>query len=89
MRLGWLVLAAVALLPLGAAEECVPIGAAPDVAFSGFYLEQDACPPGCAASVWIYQESNGMAGLQRSDAVADHTCGGALAPDTLVAGSRR
>jgi hypothetical protein len=33
---------------------------------------------------WVYRESNGMPGLQRSDDVRDDTCGGAYASDSLV-----
>lgn len=32
-----------------------------------FYVDNDFCQPGCLFSVWVYQESNGYDGLQRSD----------------------
>lgn len=82
-------LAAVAILPMGSAEECEPGGPTPDAAFAGYYLEADACGAGCVASTWLYEESNGLPGLQRRDAAMDHTCAGMQAPDTLVVGARR
>jgi hypothetical protein len=38
---------------------------------------------GCLFSVWIYQESNGIDGLQRGDEMKDDTCGGEIEMDTL------
>lgn len=39
---------------------------------------------GCLFSIWFYQESNGMEGLQRIDEVKDDTCGGQIEGDTLA-----
>lgn len=35
-------------------------------------------------SFWVYQESNGIDGLQRGDEVVDNTCHGLLPADTIV-----
>lgn len=35
-------------------------------------------------SFWTYEESNGIPGLQRGDEVADSTCHGMIAPDTVI-----
>lgn len=32
-----------------------------------FYVINDLCQPQCLFSVWIYQETNGIPGLQRCD----------------------
>ncbi|HUR69150.1 MAG TPA: hypothetical protein VM370_07870 [Candidatus Thermoplasmatota archaeon] len=49
-----------------------------------FYVDNDACQPTCIYSIWIYQESNGVAGLQRSDEVHDDTCGGVFEGDLNI-----
>lgn len=67
------------------AETCIPNGPTPEVVAQGYYLDNDVCQPECAASVWLYQESNGIDGLQRQDHVVDGTCGGLIEPDTRVA----
>ena len=51
-----------------------------------FYVDNDLCQPECAFSVWVYEESNGMPGLQRDDAVVSSTCHGMIAGDRLVVG---
>jgi hypothetical protein len=39
----------------------------------------------CFFSIWVYQESNGIDGLQRGDEVVDNTCGGGAGPsDTII-----
>lgn len=41
-----------------------------------FYVDSEACAPGdCVASIWVYEESNDVAGLQRDDFRRDDTCG--------------
>lgn len=40
-----------------------------------------ACYP---ISPWIYEESNGIAGLQREDELQDDTCHGMIAGDTII-----
>jgi hypothetical protein len=47
------------------------------------YVDNDACQPGCGFSIWIYEESNGMDGLQRGDEVVDDTCG-LIDSDTIL-----
>lgn len=38
----------------------------------------------CLFSIWTYEESNGIEGLQRGDEVHDDTCGGTIESDTLA-----
>lgn len=75
----------------GAASGCEPTTASPevsaDIPVAGtFYVDKD-CPSiggSECISVWIYQESNGILGLQRNDDVHDNTCGGQIDHDTVV-----
>ena len=48
-----------------------------------YYVDNDPCPAdGSLCLPWIYQESNGLRGLQRDDDFAgDQSCGN---PDTLI-----
>ena len=49
------------------------------------YIAWDFCVPiSCDLSIWGYQESNGIPGLQRADESVDDTCNGQIAGDTLV-----
>lgn len=48
-----------------------------------FYWDNDPCQP-CMWSTWVYQESNGIDGLQRGDEVQDDTCHGMIESDTVV-----
>lgn len=95
MRIRVLSLAAILLLTTGAhAAECqmttarpeVDTGAAPVASAPRFYVDDDGslCEP-CSISIWVYEESNGIGGLQRHDDVRDDTCGGAAGPgDTII-----
>lgn len=67
------------------ADGCEPIDPSPELEVAGYYLDSDLCQPECVASVWLYQESNGIGGLQRQDHVWDSTCGGLIEPDTRIA----
>lgn len=49
-----------------------------------FYVDNDPCPVECLWSIWVYQESNGIDGLQRGDEMVDNTCGGAIPHDTII-----
>ena len=70
---------------------CEPTSSNPEITTPGcgvsddacFYVDNDLCQP-CMFSIWIYQESNGIPGLQRGDEVVDDTCGGAIQSDTIV-----
>jgi hypothetical protein len=35
-------------------------------------------------SLWIYEESNDIPGLQRGDEIIDDTCGGVIPADTII-----
>jgi len=50
-----------------------------------FYVENDVCQLDmCGFSLWVYEETNAHAGLQRNDAFAgDQTCG-LYSADTIV-----
>lgn len=49
-----------------------------------FYYDNDSCEPECVFDLWIYQETNGIAGLQREDVYRDDTCHGMVAGDTVI-----
>lgn len=57
-----------------------------DMTHSGspYYIDNDPCQPECHSSTWIYEESNGISGLQRGDEVVDDTCHGMIDGDTIV-----
>lgn len=50
-----------------------------------YYYDNDpANLPCCVLGVWfVYEESNGIDGLQRGDEAVDNTCHGMIAPDTI------
>lgn len=50
----------------------------------GYYVDEDCCVIGCIFSIWIYQESNGIPGLQRDDEHVDDTCHGLIEGDTVI-----
>lgn len=80
-----LTLATIAVaVPATLAAGCEPTTAEPEVAQQGYYIDNDACQPECIVSIWIYQESNGIDGLQRSDEQVDNTCGGVIDSDTII-----
>lgn len=85
----FLILAAVVALaaPVGA-DECVPTTSNPEIdapfgAGDHTYIDNDLCQPDCIFSVWVYQETNDIPGLQRRDSVKDDTCGGQIDADTF------
>ncbi len=45
-----------------------------------YYVDLD--PP--AEGIWVYEESNGIAGLQRGDEVVDDTCHGLIDADEII-----
>ncbi|HUR70058.1 MAG TPA: hypothetical protein VM370_12505 [Candidatus Thermoplasmatota archaeon] len=51
-----------------------------------YYVDNDVIQTaGPIFSIWVYEESNGLDGLQRGDEVVDDTCGGAAGPgDTVI-----
>lgn len=90
IRFTLLALATLALFLPAGAEECVPTTSEPEIdtgetGFGRYYVDNDVCQfDGCAFSVWVYQESNGIDGLQRNDEMKDDTCGGMIDSDTLA-----
>lgn len=48
-----------------------------------YYVDTSVCQPECLFDVWIYEETNGHAGLQRGDEFADEGCQ-FLVPDTII-----
>jgi hypothetical protein len=91
----FLILTAIATLALGSAlaDECVP-STTPAVAVGPYYIYDcllDDSPQGGQEcwfpgpwAVWVYEESNGIAGLQRDDEIRDDTCAGQIPGDTIV-----
>ncbi len=89
------VLFALALVAPVGAETCTPTTTFPVftvhanvIGHPGYYLDIDgaACvlpTNACQVLVWVYEETNGIAGLQRQDEVKDDTCGGQIAGDTI------
>ena len=92
-------LVALAIAAPAGAEECVPTTSNAYQAdkyyvdFSCFADDPDTCdticlallvPYGVFCTLWIYEESNEIAGLQRGDEIVDETCHGMIAPDTIV-----
>ncbi|HUR70053.1 MAG TPA: hypothetical protein VM370_12480 [Candidatus Thermoplasmatota archaeon] len=70
------------------ADECVATTSDPEVdtgetGVGRFYVDNDVCQPECLFSIWLYQETNGVDGLQREDEVHDDTCGGVYEGDSL------
>lgn len=83
---------AVSLLAPAAADHCQSYhtttptlwcGAASFPGDHPVYVDDDCCPE-CLYYVWIYQESNGIPGLQREDEIVDDTCHGMIVGDTIV-----
>ena len=66
---------AVLMAPVANAEACSntdPNAKQYDTPFGTYYVVVDDCPnveTGCLFSVWIYEESNNIPGLQRGDEV--------------------
>ena len=79
-----LTLAAISIALPAALADCTPTTSTPEVSAGGLYLDNDLCQPVCLFSIWLYQESNDMEGLQRGDEVVDDTCGGAIDSDTDI-----
>jgi hypothetical protein len=89
------ILAALALIAPGSAQECAPDSWPHRVAVGAdgvatFYVARD-CDLECddeedpsSLELWIYQESNGHDGLQRQDPNWDNTCNGVIPGDTWL-----
>lgn len=93
MRILFLLLSVIlGVAATGAAHHCEAPSATPaDVSTENhlglpvYYIDEDfICQLECWGSVWVYQESNGVAGLQRADENANDTCHGMIQGDTLV-----
>lgn len=75
-------------VPAAAEEGCELTGPTPDVSSpTGHYVDASFCQPDCLVSLVVYEESNGVEGLQRQDRAVDDTCGGKAGEgDTLILG---
>ena len=72
-------------LPAGLADHCEGFSTSvPEAEAAPYYVDNDLCQPGCAFSIWVYEETNGIAGLQRGDEVVDDTCHGSIEADTII-----
>jgi hypothetical protein len=81
-----LTLAALSLAIPANADHCTDFNTAdPEVDAGTHYVDYD-CPTvdDDCISVWIYEESNFIPGLQREDTVQDDTCHGMIAGDTVI-----
>ncbi|HUR68010.1 MAG TPA: hypothetical protein VM370_02105 [Candidatus Thermoplasmatota archaeon] len=78
--------------PFALADECVPTTSFAPIAAAGYYVYEPCIDPDDASdcsdwgpwSIWVYEESNGIAGLQREDELRDDTCGGMIDSDTFI-----
>lgn len=91
------VLLSIAVLGLAlgsaSADGCTPTTSTA-VAVGGFYVSEDCYldpilegrDPYCLVifSLWVYEEANGLPGLQRQDEVVDDTCQGAIPGDRII-----
>ena len=84
---------AVALMVPASAQDVCYTTSAPEVTIPGEstdgitrYVDNDPCQPDCGYSIWIYEEFNGIDGLQRDDeVVSDVTnCDGSVTGDFIV-----
>lgn len=75
--------------PGSSAGECESYGEA-DAQIGQFYLDIDRdSSVGEPSGLAVYEESNGIPGLQRHDPSFDGTCNGAIPSDNLILLSRR
>ena len=87
-----LTLGLILILPLASAswyEGCEPVTSIPEIdtgptPAGHWYVDHDVCQPECPNPTWVYEESNGIDGLQRNDEMVDDTCGGVIASDRLA-----
>ena len=82
---------ALALAMPAGAEHCTTYETAdPEVDVAGqYYFDDDCvaillCQVEIIFSFWIYEESNGIPGLQRGDEVQDQTCHRMIQPDRII-----
>jgi hypothetical protein len=83
--LSLLALVAALAVPVEASHCSMWETARPEVDVLGlYYVDHDHCHPDCIDNVWVYEESNGIPGLQRGDEWYDNTCHGMIPSDTIV-----
>lgn len=72
-----LAIAALILAPhAAAATYCDRPPSEPEIDAQGVYVDSEPCAAGdCIISVWIYEETNGVTGLQRDDFRHSDVCG--------------
>lgn len=77
-------LAGLMLLTTLSSAGCEPRTTTPELEVLGlYYVDYDDCDHACPPWLWIYEESNGVPGLQRDDEMQLDTCG-YFPGDTLV-----
>ena len=92
MRVGPLASVVVLLtLALSAdAQHCVSYSTSAAIAIGENHVVEDCWLGGAFGcyeyplSLWVYEESNGIDGLQRADEMVDDTCHGSIAGDQIV-----
>ena len=73
-----------AFAALATADHCTTwTTSAPEITFDPYYVDNDLGQPGFSY-VNVYEETNGIGGLQRQDDVVDETCHDLILPDRLI-----
>jgi hypothetical protein len=49
-----------------------------------YYVDTEFPCPQCHVTLWIYQEANGLDGMQRGDEVVDDTCHSMILADEII-----
>lgn len=70
-------------VPPGLAGACKVSTSKATYQHDDMYVVVDTCL-GCLGSIWIYEESNRIDGLQRSDPTRDDTCRGQIPADGVI-----
>ncbi len=95
MRAFVVVMFGLAFIAPSSADVCEPTTTEPEVTLETvagtYYVDFIFCQPECYPNFayWVYEESNGIEGLQKNDAYEDDTCGGRIAGDTILYASYR
>lgn len=81
-----LTLAALSIaVPAGMADHCETwTTSEPEVTQAPYYVDNDLCQIECLFSIWVYEETNNIPGLQRADEFHDDTCHGQIEGDTII-----
>lgn len=76
-----------ALAPAQASDCATWTTSETDADAAGYYVINDCWHNDCAKaffSIWVYEEANGIPGLQRGDEVVNDTCHGQIQADKII-----